>query len=228
VSGGRPADGLRLAAFLTLATAAQLAFWWLATPGPVLLEGVQRGPALATRTIGVSLATLLAAALLAAPLLRMPLTRQGWAWGASGRWLPFAGLAALLAAPVLWFQASSPALAETYPWISADWLAAGPGRWALWAPAYALYYLAFEGFYRGTVLHGLRPRLGDLGANAAQAMLATLIHVGKPLAEALAAFPASLLFGWLTLRSRSLLPALLLHLAIGLILDAALVARGTP
>jgi len=98
----------------------------------------------------------------------------------------------------------------------------------MWAPAYALYYLAFDGFYRGAVLHGIRPRLGDVGANAAQAMLATLIHVGKPLAETLAAFPASLLFGWLTLRSRSLLPALVLHLAIGLILDAALVARGTP
>ncbi|NBC96753.1 MAG: CPBP family intramembrane metalloprotease [Deinococcus-Thermus bacterium] len=228
MSGGRTADGLRLAAFLTVATAAQLAFWWLATPGPVLLEGAERGPDLAMRTIALSLATLLAAALLAAPLLRMPLRRQGWAWGGSGRWLPLAGLLALIAAPVLWLQASSPALAATYPWISVDWLSSEPGRWALWAPAYALYYLAFEGFYRGAVLHGLRPRLGDVGANAAQAMLATLIHVGKPLAETLAAFPASLLFGWLTLRSRSLLPALLLHLAIGLILDAALVARGTP
>jgi membrane protease YdiL (CAAX protease family) len=139
-----------------------------------------------------------------------------------------AAVLAAVAAPVLAWQARAPELAATYPWISVDWLAAGPERWALWAPTYALYYVAFEGFYRGALLHGLRARLGDSGANAAQAMLATLIHVGKPLAETVAAFPASLLFGWLTLRSRSLLPALVLHLAIGLTLDVALVARGTP
>jgi membrane protease YdiL (CAAX protease family) len=220
------ADGARLAAFLTLATAAQVAFWWLATPGPTLLGGAERGPDAAFAAVAWSVATLLVAALAAAPLLRLPPARLGFAWGRSGRWLPLAAAMAALAVPVLWLQGGDPTLAATYPWTSAAWLDGRPGRWTAWAAVYALYYLAFEAFFRGAVLHGLRDRLGDGGANAAQAMLATLIHVGKPLAETVAAFPASLLFGWLTLRSRSLLPATFLHLAIGLAMDAAVVARG--
>lgn len=226
----RPASahGARLTAFLTLATAAQLAFWWLATPGPTLLGGVERGPNAAFGAVGWSVATLLVAAVAAAPLLGLPLARLGFAWGRSGRWLPVAAAIAVAAAPVLWLQGGDASLAATYPWTSAAWLDGRPGRWTAWAAVYALYYLAFEAFFRGAVLHGLRDRLGDGGANAAQAMLATLIHVGKPLAETVAAFPASLLFGWLTLRSRSLLPATVLHLAIGLAMDAAVVARGAP
>lgn len=222
------AEAWRLAAFLAMATAAQLAFWWLATPGPTLLGGAERGPGTAFAAVAWSVATLLSAALATSPLLRLPLARLGFAWGRSGRWLPVAAALALAAAPALWLQGGDPSLSSTYPWTSAAWLDGRPGRWTAWAAIYALYYLAFEAFFRGAVLNGLRDRLGDGGANVAQAMLATLIHVGKPLAETVAAFPASLLFGWLTLRSRSLLPATVLHLAIGLAMDAAVVARGTP
>ncbi|HLU82138.1 MAG TPA: CPBP family glutamic-type intramembrane protease, partial [Trueperaceae bacterium] len=54
---------------------------------------------------------------------------------------------------------------------------------------------------------------------------ATLIHVGKPLAEVIAALPASLLFGVMALRSKSILYPALLHLLIGLALDVAILAR---
>lgn len=224
----RRAGPSRLAAFLALATAAQLAFWWLATPGPVLLGGAQRSPETAFAAVGWSLATLLLAALAAPPLAGVGLRRAGFAWGRAGRWTTLAAALALLAAPVLWSQAADPALASTYPWTGVAWLAGGPERWLIWTASYAAYYLAFEAFYRGAVLHVLRGPLGDVGANAAQAMLATLIHVGKPAVEAVGAFPASLLFGWLTLRSRSLLPAIVLHLAIGVTMDAAVVWRATP
>jgi membrane protease YdiL (CAAX protease family) len=226
VAAERRPETARLAAFLTLATLAQLAFWRLATPGPLLLDGAERGPAYAAGAIGWSVATLLVAALASGPLLHLRPAGLGLAWGRSGRGLLWAGAAAALAVPVLWLQGTDPALSAAYPWISAGWLDAGPWRWTAWAAAYALYYLAYEAFYRGAVLHALRGRLGDGAANVAQAMLATLIHVGKPLSETVAAFPASLAFGWLTLRFRSIVPALALHLAIGLAMDAAVVARG--
>ncbi len=224
----QPEAGWRLPAFLTLATAAQLAFWTVATPGPVVLAGALRGPASAATAVAWSVATLLTAALLAAPLLRRRLSDIGLGWGRSGRGLAWAAVAAVAAIPVLWWLADDPALAATYPWVGGDWLAGRPGRFTLWAAGYAAYYLAFEAFYRGAVLHALAGRLGPRSANVVQAMLATLIHVGKPLAESIAAFPASLAFGWLTLRFRSRLPAVALHLVIGLTLDAAVVLRSAP
>ena len=55
--------------------------------------------------------------------------------------------------------------------------------------------------------------------------MATLVHLGKPLAEVMAAAPASILFAVIAVRSRSILYSLLLHLAIGLALDLAVLAR---
>ena len=92
----------------------------------------------------------------------------------------------------------------TYPW-AGEW----PGRSALhfaaWGALYALYYAAFEFFYRGFMVGVLRDRWGLEAAVWTQALLSTLIHLGKPLAETLAAFPAGFLFAFLAIRTRSLL-----------------------
>ena len=90
--------------------------------------------------------------------------------------------------------------------------------------AYFLYYLAFEAFYRGFVLTP-PPARRCAGRALAATIMATLIHLGKPLPELLAAAPASLIFGVLALRSRSILYPALLHLIIGLTLDVTLLAR---
>src|SRR5690606_41693800 len=88
-----------------------------------------------------------------------------------------------------------------------------------WALLYALYYLAFEAFYRGFLLRALEAPFGTSLAVWLQAFAATLVHLGKPLPEVLAALPASLLFGVLAVRSRSIFYPALVHLAIGLTLD---------
>lgn len=219
----------RLAVFLTLATVVQVAFWTWATPGPALLAGAARGPGFAFGAVAATAATLGLGALAAAPLLGRPLAELGAGAGRdAARAALWVAAGAAVAAPVLWWAAGDPSLSAVYPWPSPTWLAGRPANWLLWAGAYCLYYLSFEGFYRGAVLAALTPRLGAGVANVAQASLATLIHVGKPLAEVAAAFPASLVFGLLVLRFRSLWPAVALHLAIGLLTDAAVVWRGAP
>jgi membrane protease YdiL (CAAX protease family) len=52
-----------------------------------------------------------------------------------------------------------------------------------------------------------------------QAVASALVHLGKPLAETLAAIPFGLVFAVLAIRSRSLLWPILLHLLIGLMTD---------
>ena len=89
---------------------------------------------------------------------------------------------------------------------------------------YFLYYLGFEYHFRGFLLLGLQDRLGPHAANVMQAGLVTLVHVGKPGIELAAAFPASLLFGWITLRTGSIWYALVLHWVVGVSLDWFLLA----
>ena len=151
---------------------------------------------------------------------------DGFRW-VGGNWrlgLPLTLALGFGAALLLVPGSGNAALQETYPW-AGEW----PGRSALhfaaWGGLYALYYAAFEFFYRGFMVGVLRDRWGLEAAVWTQALLSTLIHVGKPLAETLAAFPAGFLFAFLALRTRSLLWPILLHLSIGLVTDAAVLGR---
>ncbi len=202
----------------------QAGFWYMATPGPTLLKFATQDPITAGTAVGWSLVFLL---LLPALIYRLVLGRldeAGLRWGDVRFGLSAVVGSAVVAVPLIVLSSNDPGLALTYPW---------PGTWPgesavtllLWAGAYFLYYVAFEAFYRGFVLHGAARSLGVPAALWLQTMMATLVHLGKPLPELLAAAPASLLFGVLALRSRSILYPALLHLVIGLTLDVALLAR---
>ena len=130
---------------------------------------------------------------------------------------------AVVAVPLIALASGDAGLALTYPWAGA-WPGESLGNLLLWVGVYFLYYLAFEAFYRGFVLHAAMG-LGTARAIWLQAIMATLVHLGKPLPEVLAAAPASLLFAVLALRSRSILYPALLHLVIGVTLDVAVLAR---
>jgi len=140
--------------------------------------------------------------------------RRGLALLAIG--IPLALLAAYLSA-----EPGGP-LAAVYPLHRG--LTRAAGSFVPFALLYGLYYLGFEYHFRGFLLLGLAERLGPAAANVLQAGLVTLVHVGKPGIELAAAFPASLAFGWVTLRTRSIWYALLIHAAVGWGLDWLLLA----
>ncbi len=135
--------------------------------------------------------------------------RQGLVLLAIG--LPVAVLAGYLSAD------PTGALGATYP-LGTD-VTTAPGSFLPYAALYGVYYLGFEYHFRGFLLLGLAGRLGPVAANLLQAGLVTLVHVGKPGIELAAAFPASLIFGWVTLRTGSIWYALLIHAAVGWSLD---------
>ena len=122
-----------------------------------------------------------------------------------------------------WVGARSPAIAAVYP------LGGGLGRdpiaFAVHAGFYLLYYLGFEYLFRGFLLLGTKDDIGPTAANLLQACLVTAFHFGKPGMEMAAAFPASLLFGWATLRTGSIWCALAAHWVVGISMDWFLVFR---
>ncbi|MBN1334489.1 MAG: hypothetical protein JXB39_00855 [Deltaproteobacteria bacterium] len=120
------------------------------------------------------------------------------------------------------------------------------------AAAYVLlYYVPWETFFRGFFLLGLlagvergfppsgpRRTLPDArpGASAPspavlllvlfQTLPSSALHVGHPLSESIAAVPAGIALGILAWKTRSVVPGLVLHAAVGLGTDAFVVARG--
>jgi membrane protease YdiL (CAAX protease family) len=210
---------------LGAATVLQVAFWYLATPGPGLFRFAPRDPATAIEGIGFAVATLFLAPALLHVLTGGSLRELGLRLG--DHRFGFAAVAVCGPVGVLLMVLSSgprSGLQAAYPWAGS---AIGDSLTVLvvWAAVYGLYYLAFEFFFRGFLLKVLVPAVGTDLALWLQAMAATLVHLGKPLPEVIAALPASLLFGVIALRSRSILYPALLHLLIGLTLDVAILAR---
>ncbi len=209
---------------LLVAAVVQVGFWYVATPGPTLLGFAPRGLATALRSIVWSLVFLVAVPGTLMGLFGMTLRNVGvrlgdWRFGLS------ATLATvIIAVPLLYLASSDVSLQSTYPW-AGDWVGHSLGTLFTWIALYGLYYLAFEFFYRGFLLRVVEGAWGIGAALWVQTLAAGLIHLGKPMPEALAAIPASLVFGVLAVRSRSILYPLALHLAIGVATDIFVLGR---
>ena len=79
----------------------------------------------------------------------------------------------------------------------------------------ALYYTSWEFFYRGFMLFGLEKHYGALAAILIQTIPSTIVHIGKPPSETFAALVAGLAFGYLAVRTRSVVYPLILHAIVG-------------
>lgn len=82
-----------------------------------------------------------------------------------------------------------------------------------------LFYTAWEFFFRGFMLFGLRETVGDWMAICIQVVPSCLWHIGLPTGEIFASIVAGFLFGMLAVRTRSLIWPFLLHSLLGVGLD---------
>jgi uncharacterized protein len=209
--------------YLLLAVVAQVLFWYLGSPGPHL-AGAPRTLATALATVGWAVVLLLAVPL-GVMLVRRELPHSlGLAWGDWRVGAPATALMAAVAIAAMWIAARAPELQATYP-LPGPWPGLSPGHLAAWTGFYLAYYVAFEFFYRGFMLRALEPLWGIAAAVWLQALASSLIHLGKPLPETLAALPFGLLLAVLAIRTRSLVWPILLHLAVGIATDVSSLQR---
>lgn len=209
----------QLSWLLLAALLLQTAYWYLGSPGPEVLARAPRSLAAALGSIGWAAVLFLLAPL---GLLRIFRISPGTAFlqvGDARFGLRATALMSLIAAPVLFFGAQDPALQASYPW-AGSWPGESAATFLAWAGLYALYYLAYEFFFRGFMLRILEPHWGLSAAIWVQALSSSLIHLGKPPLETLGAVPMGLVFAALAVRTRSVLWPALIHLVIGLLNDA--------
>ncbi len=85
---------------------------------------------------------------------------------------------------------------------------------------YGLQFVGVEFFFRGFLVFGLKRRFG---AYAIVVMMVPycMIHFGKPLAETLASIIAGLALGFMSLRTRSIVLGVAIHMTVALSMDFA-------
>jgi membrane protease YdiL (CAAX protease family) len=91
--------------------------------------------------------------------------------------------------------------------------AAHAGSLSTLASRYAISVLQVEACFRGALLFGLLPRLGPALAAAATVIPYGLVHLDKPLAEALGSIPVGLALACAALWTRSIWYGAIVHLA---------------
>lgn len=138
----------------------------------------------------------------------------GWRWpGAGAHWGVYALLVAIML-PVSWVAASSPGFHEFYPMFKP----ANAGQWLAYEAVYLLQFVCVEFFFRGFALFRLESRFG-LHAVTLMVIPYALIHVHKPLPEALGAVVAGVILGLLAVKSRSIWPGVMIHCSVALMMD---------
>jgi uncharacterized protein len=96
----------------------------------------------------------------------------------------------------------------------------------LWELIYFLQFFGLEFFFRGFLIHSLKPALG-LYSIFAMTVPYCMIHFGKPPAETVAAVVAGIFLGWLSYRNGSIWIGLILHCTVAFSMDIlALLNKG--
>ncbi len=88
----------------------------------------------------------------------------------------------------------------------------------LWELAYFFQFVAVEYFFRGFILFSFEKYLGNI-AVLVPLLPYVMIHFGKPFPETIGAIVAGLVLGTMALRSRSILPGILVHFSIAIGMD---------
>ncbi len=137
-------------------------------------------------------------------------------------------LAAAVVPAIALMTAVLPGFGETYPLYQpepADWR----GRnLVIFELLYAAQFVSVEFFFRGFLVIGLSRAIGHRAVLVAVIPYA-MIHVYKPMPEAMGAIAAGLALGFLALRSRSIWGGVLVHVAVAWTADAvAILQRGFP
>ncbi len=94
-----------------------------------------------------------------------------------------------------------------------------PAMFVAYEGMYFLYYVAWEGTFRGVVLFASLREMSAPAAIIYETAVTTLLHYPKPQPEILAALAGGVVFGVVALRTRSFIWPLLCHFFVGIVTD---------
>ena len=128
--------------------------------------------------------------------------------------LPVYIFAFLGMAPILWIVTGNPAFNRFYPMYHPETLSA----WLIFESFYLAHFFPVEFFFRGFGLYRLEKLYGN-GAIFIMMIPYALIHIYKPIPEALGSIPAGIILGYLSIKGRSIWPGVALHAMVAFFTD---------
>lgn len=129
------------------------------------------------------------------------------------------GVVFLINLPIIFFFSNQPDFRSYYGWANLDLLS---GYAAVFMLLPAIYYFSEEFLFRGFLFLGIHQK-SELKSYIITAFIFSAFHVGKPTAEIFYAFLFGLMACYLTQKSRSVLPAAVIHFALSVILNLLII-----
>lgn len=135
--------------------------------------------------------------------------------------------AVALMLPLVYMMSLTEGFAAKYPFLHIYSNEPYLGRTLLvWELIYFVQFFGLEFFFRGFLVHSLKPSLG-LYSIFAMTVPYCMIHFGKPPAETMAAIVAGVFLGWLSYNNGNIWLGLVLHCAVAFSMDIfALYTKG--
>ncbi len=164
----------------------------------------------------------LAARAIAARLARAPMAPSGWGVGNWRLGLAVSGLFAIIAFALSAYSSARPEFQAAYPMC----LAARQSlpRLLAFDVSLALYFIAWESFFRGFLTLGLEKPFG-IWAAFIQMLPFVVVHFDKPFLEALSSVFGGVIVGLLALRTRSFWYGAFIHSVLAIGMDLMVTAR---
>ncbi len=120
--------------------------------------------------------------------------------------------------PLLLFFSRTDAFQARYPFYSmASTEPLWPRFW-IWELFYLGQFFCLEFFFRGFIVHGTKHRFGVYSIFV-MTVPYCMIHFGKPMPETFAAIVAGVVLGYMSLKTRSIWPGAMLHMAVAVSMD---------
>lgn len=121
--------------------------------------------------------------------------------------------------PLVYAMSLTASFAEKYPFLRFYSSDAPLGSLLLaWELVYFLQFFGLEFFFRGFLVHSLKPTLG-IYSIFVMTVPYTMIHFQKPMLETFAAIFAGIFLGWLSYRNGSIWLGLILHCVVAFSMD---------
>lgn len=152
-------------------------------------------------------------------LYRRNLSEFGLAFKVEDGFWKLFGLCAAVMLPLVYLMSLTAGFSEKYPFLRIYDGEPYIGTTLLaWELIYFVQFFGLEFFFRGFLVHSLKPALG-IYSIFAMTVPYCMIHFGKPPAETMAAIFAGIFLGWLSYRNGNIWMGLLLHCTVAFSMD---------
>jgi len=158
-------------------------------------------------------------ALIVSGALRIPLSTLGLRWGKVETWLRYMAAYGAVMIPVVLIASRTEAFHSFYPQFHLARIQFG--YFILSAVGWLFYFFAWEWFFRGLMLFTLAPRIGGGLAILVQMIPFVMMHYRKVEMEAWSSVVAGIALGLMAFRGKSFIGCWLLHWAVMVGIDLA-------